>query len=85
MKTTLITGVSGQDGSYLARLLLSKGISVYGSSGDTHSSTSANLAKLGLESRIHHLSINLNDFGSVLQRLIILPQMKCITLEGKAW
>ncbi|EKD96608.1 MAG: hypothetical protein ACD_23C01383G0005, partial [uncultured bacterium] len=25
MKTALITGVSGQDGAYLARLLLSKG------------------------------------------------------------
>jgi len=30
MKTTLITGVSGQDGSYLAELLLEKGYKVYG-------------------------------------------------------
>ncbi len=30
MKTALITGVTGQDGSYLAGLLLSKGYTVCG-------------------------------------------------------
>lgn len=30
LKTALITGITGQDGSYLARLLLSKGYSVHG-------------------------------------------------------
>jgi len=30
MKTALITGVTGQDGSYLAELLLKKGYEVYG-------------------------------------------------------
>ena len=30
MKTALITGVTGQDGAYLARLLLAKGYNVHG-------------------------------------------------------
>ena len=30
MKKALITGIAGQDGSYLARLLLSKGYEVHG-------------------------------------------------------
>src|SRR5664279_1180174 len=30
MKTALITGITGQDGSYLAELLLSKGYAVHG-------------------------------------------------------
>ena len=30
MKTALITGVTGQDGSYLAELLLDKGYDVHG-------------------------------------------------------
>ena len=30
MKTALITGITGQDGSYLARLLLAKGYAVHG-------------------------------------------------------
>ena len=29
-KTALITGITGQDGAYLAQLLLSKGYQVYG-------------------------------------------------------
>jgi GDPmannose 4,6-dehydratase len=29
-KTTLITGITGQDGAYLAELLLSKGYMVHG-------------------------------------------------------
>ena len=29
-KTALITGITGQDGSYLAELLLEKGYTVYG-------------------------------------------------------
>ncbi len=30
MKTALITGITGQDGSYLAEFLLSRGYKVYG-------------------------------------------------------
>ena len=30
MKTALISGITGQDGSYLAELLLEKGYEVYG-------------------------------------------------------
>ena len=30
MKTALITGINGQDGSYLAELLLNKGYNVWG-------------------------------------------------------
>ena len=30
MKSALITGITGQDGSYLAELLLEKGYEVYG-------------------------------------------------------
>ena len=30
MKTALITGITGQDGSYLAEFLLEKGYQVYG-------------------------------------------------------
>jgi len=30
MKTALITGITGQDGSYLAELLLAKGYTVHG-------------------------------------------------------
>ena len=43
MKTALICGVSGQDGSYLAKLLLEKGYHVIG--------TSLQIAKLACRNR----------------------------------
>lgn len=84
MKCALITGVSGQDGAYLAYLLLSKGYRVYGASRDVHSSTSTNLFKLGVESRIQRLSINLNDFRSVLQGLSQAAPDEVYNLAGQS-
>jgi len=43
IKTALICGVTGQDGSYLAQLLLSKGYRVIGTSRDAESITFHNL------------------------------------------
>ena len=39
----LICGISGQDGAYLARLLIEKGYEVVGSSRDAQISTFSNL------------------------------------------
>lgn len=84
MKRALITGVSGQDGAYLARLLLSKGYQVYGASRDAYSSTSVNLTKLGVESSIDQLSINLTDFRSVLQGLSQVVPDEVYNLAGQS-
>lgn len=48
MKTALITGISGQDGAYLARLLLDKGYKVYGTYRRTSSVNLWRLAELGV-------------------------------------
>ena len=45
MKTALISGVSGQDGAYLADLLLKQGYSVYGTSRDAQMSSFSNLSR----------------------------------------
>ena len=42
-KVALIVGISGQDGAYLANLLLSKGYSVFGASRDAQASSFNNL------------------------------------------
>ena len=49
MKKALIFGVSGQDGAYLAKLLLEKGYAVYGASRDAQMSSFRNLAVLGID------------------------------------
>ena len=63
----LITGVTGQDGSYLAELLLEKGYEVFGGSRDASTNTFENLRKLNLKDKISLVSINICDFRSTLQ------------------
>lgn len=73
VKTALICGVSGQDGAYLAKLLLSKNYQVYGTSRDAQASSFGNLIKLGILDQVGLKSMALNDFRSVLQ---VLKQVK---------
>ncbi len=69
MKTALICGISGQDGSYLAQLLISKGYRVWGSSRDAQVSNFSNLKTLRILDRIELLSMAQSDFRSVLNTL----------------
>lgn len=64
-KIALICGVSGQDGSYLAQLLLSKGYVVWGTSRDAQGSTFRNLRTLGILNHVKTLSMVPEDFRSV--------------------
>lgn len=49
MKTAVITGVTGQDGAYLAELLLGKGYKVYGAFRRTSSTNFWRLGELGVD------------------------------------
>ena len=53
MKTALITGITGQDGAYLAELLLSKGYTVYGTYRRTSSVNFWRIDELGEIGRAH--------------------------------
>lgn len=61
----LICGVSGQDGAYLAQLLLQKGYQVWGTSRDANGSSFKNLKRLGILDQVHKLSMVPEDFQSV--------------------
>jgi GDPmannose 4,6-dehydratase len=65
MKTALICGIGGQDGSFLARFLLGKGYSVYGTSRDAQGSHFPNLVTLGIRDQVTILSMDPEDFRSV--------------------
>ncbi len=69
MKKALICGVSGQDGAYLAKLLLDKGYQVCGTSRDAQVSNFTNLKILGIKEKIQLESVSLNDFRSVISIL----------------
>lgn len=65
----LICGVGGQDGAYLAQLLLGKGYEVWGSSRDAQMTDFRNLKRLGLGGQVHVCSMAPTDFRSVLSVL----------------
>ncbi|QWD44497.1 GDP-mannose 4,6-dehydratase [Polynucleobacter paneuropaeus] len=82
-KTALICGVTGQDGSYLAQLLLSKNYKVIGTSRDAEASTFSNLDKLGIKSQLTLTSMSLNDFRSVLQVITKYEPVEIYNLAGQ--
>lgn len=84
MKRALITGVSGQDGAYLAQLLLSKGYSVFGSSRDAQISSFSNLRKLGILKDVSLESVSLTDFRSVFQALDKIKPDEVYNLAGQS-
>jgi GDPmannose 4,6-dehydratase len=51
-KKALITGVTGQDGAYLSKLLLEKGYQVYGLLARRSSDTQWRLRHLGIENDV---------------------------------
>jgi GDPmannose 4,6-dehydratase len=84
MKKALICGISGQDGSYLAQFLLSKGYHVAGSSRDAQVSSFGNLVRLKIRDQIELESIAISDFRSVLQALIKLAPDEIYNLAGQS-
>ena len=65
-KRALICGISGQDGTYLAQLLLAKGYEVWGTSRDAEAAPFTNLEKMGLLGQVQLLSLNLRDASSII-------------------
>lgn len=83
-KTALICGVSGQDGTYLARLLLAKGYAVHGTARDAQISGFGHLAQFGIKSQVTFHSMALNDFRSVLQVLAKVQPDEIYNLAGQS-
>lgn len=84
MKRALICGVSGQDGAYLAQLLLKKGYEVYGASRDTSITSFSNLISLGIKDEIKLESVALDDFRSVYKALIKVKPDEIYNLSGQS-
>ncbi len=84
MKKALICGISGQDGAYLAQLLLSKGYMVCGTSRDAQISSFRNLTRLGIREQVKLESMSLTDFRSVLQILTKIEPDEVYNLAGQS-
>ncbi|NTW14724.1 MAG: GDP-mannose 4,6-dehydratase [Candidatus Moranbacteria bacterium] len=69
MRKAIITGVTGQDGAYLAELLLGKGYSVYGTFRRTSSSNFWRMRELGVlnNPNLHLVEFDLTDLSSCIR------------------
>lgn len=66
MKSAVITGITGQDGAYLAQLLLEKGYTVYGTYRRTSSVNFWRVEELGIQNHpnLNLLEYDLTDLGT---------------------
>lgn len=71
MKTAVITGITGQDGAYLAQLLLEKGYSVFGTFRRTSSVNFWRIQELSIHNHenLHLVEHDLTDLSSCIRLL----------------
>jgi GDPmannose 4,6-dehydratase len=80
----LICGISGQDGAYLAELLLRNGYTVIGTSRDAQTASFTSLARLGIRNQVHCESMATHDFRSVLYVLREFEPDEIYNLSGQS-
>ncbi len=68
-KRALITGIFGQDGAYLAQLLLERGYEVIGTHRRTATTNSWRLKELGLEDKIKFFELELLEHSNIIGTL----------------
>lgn len=70
MKTAFITGITGQDGAYLAQLLIGKGYQVIGLTRSYNNINVTNFKYLNIDGQITFEECDLLDFSSIIKLLL---------------
>src|SRR5258708_40095568 len=83
-KVALIVGVTGQDGAYLARLLLGKGYVVHGTSRDAALARVDGLIALGIADKVKLHSMSPADFQSVARVVEAVAPDEIYNLSGQS-
>lgn len=83
-RTALVFGVSGQDGAYLAELLLAKGYRVHGASRDAENQSFRGLRELGIKDQITLHSASLHDFRNLLHVVTQVRPDEIYNLSGQS-
>jgi len=83
-KRALICGISGQDGSYLAKLLLERGYEVWGSSRDAEQTAFNNARQLAIYDSLRLVSLNLRDIGNAIGLLKRIRPHEVFNLAGQS-
>lgn len=84
MKKALITGITGQDGTYLAQFLLAKGYEVHGTSRSPSQEKSANLRLLGLLDKVQIYKADMASFEEVSKVFDVVKPDEVYHLAGQS-
>ncbi|MDP1845278.1 MAG: GDP-mannose 4,6-dehydratase [Candidatus Moranbacteria bacterium] len=84
-KTALITGILGQDGAYLAKLLLEKDYQVYGLIRRYTNPNYSNLDYLGVTDDIEYVSGDMNDEASLMNIIKLTTPNEVYNLAAQSF
>ncbi|MBA2943253.1 GDP-mannose 4,6-dehydratase [Paenibacillus sp. CGMCC 1.16610] len=85
MKSALITGITGQDGAYLAQLLLNKGYKVYGFIARRSTDTQWRLQYLGIQNEVQLIEGDLTDLSSIMRAIQIANPQEVYNLAAQSF
>ena len=81
---SLIFGISGQDGSYLSHLLLSKKNEVYGTTRNNNKKNLKNLVRLGVLNKVKIIKCDITNFLTVQKLIKKIKPHKIYYLSGQS-
>lgn len=84
-KVALITGITGQDGAYLAKSLLSKGYDVYGGIRRSSGQDLLRLKHLGIDQQVKLVPFELTEFSNVLRQIETLQPDELYNLGAQSF
>jgi GDPmannose 4,6-dehydratase len=84
-KKALITGISGQDGAYLAKLLLEKGYDVYGACRRGANSQIKGLQYLKIEKDVRLISLDLLEFSNIFKSIKKIAPTEIYNLAAQSF
>lgn len=85
MKSALITGITGQDGAYLAQLLLNKGYEVYGVIARRSTDTLWRLNYLGIKEQVNLIEGDMSDLSSLIRAVQISNASEVYNLAAQSF
>jgi GDPmannose 4,6-dehydratase len=87
LKSALVTGVTGQDGAYLAQLLLEKGYKVYGAFRRTSSVNLWRIEELGIarHPNLHLVEFDLTDLSGSIRLLQTIGATEVYNLASQSF
>lgn len=87
MKKAIITGITGQDGAYLAELLLEKGYEVYGTYRRTASVNFWRIEELGIENHpnLHLIEYDLTDASNSIRMVMEIQPDEIYNLAAQSF